>query len=253
MNRKFALLFASLALLVGVSACGASTSGVPEEVAAPQAEAEVSEAQVQLPTEPPPTEPPEPTATPVPTETPEPTPEPDPIILSGSGDSILDVDKPGSPMLVSIKGNSCSRYFVVTSLDENNETLDLLVNTTDPYEGSGPLDFSDFQLTVRLQVESNCEWEISILPLSAARTLTIPGSISGTGDELFLLDGGTPDLVHVVGNSAGRYFGVFSYSDFSDLVVNTTDPYDGTGILSVNTVAIEVEAVGEWTIEISEK
>lgn len=252
MNRNFALLIASLALLVGVIAC-ASTSEVPEEAAAPQAEAEVSEAQVQLPTENLPTESPDPTAAPVPTEAPEPTPEPDPIILTGSGDSILDVDKPDSPMLVSIKGNSCSRYFGVTALDENNEPLDLLVNVTDPYEGSGPLDFFDFQLTKRLQVESNCEWEISILSLGAARVLTVPGSISGTGDELFLLDGETPDLVHVVGNSEGRYFGVFGYSDFPDLVVNTTDPYDGTGILSVDTVAIEVESIGEWTIEISEK
>ena len=253
MNRNLTVLFASLALLMGVLACGASTSDVPDEAAAPQAEADVvSEADVQLPTDSSPTEPPEPT------------PEPEPIILSGSGDSILDVDKPAAPMLVSIKGNSCSRYFGVTAFNEDNEEINLLVSTTDPYEGSRPLDFFDFQLTKRIQVESSCEWEISVLSLSATRTLTVPGSISGTGDEIFLLDGGTPDLVHVVGNSVGnsegRYFsvfGVFGYSDFPDLVVNlvvhTTDPYDGTGILNVDTVAIEVQAVGEWTIEISEK
>jgi len=252
MERKFALIFAVGALLFGMLACGAPTSDVVEEAASPQAEAEVSEAEVILPTEAPaPTDIPEPTSTPEPTATPEPPPEP--IFLSGTGDSILNIEKPDLPMLAMIKGNSCSRYFGISNLNENNESIALLVNTTDPYEGIVPLDFLDYQWTKRFEVQSNCEWEISVVPLSEGRTLTVPGAIQGTGDEVFLLDGETPDLIHVVGNRDGRYFGVTAYSDWSDLVVNTTDPYDGTSILSEDVAVIEVQAVGEWQIEISSK
>jgi len=203
---------------------------------------------------PPPTRTKSPTNTPAPTNTPlPPTPIPKPIVLTGTGDSIEDFDNYFDFAIVHIVGNSSGRYFGVTSYGADGEQIDMLVNTTDPYDGIKPLDFRDGEHTTRFEVKSNGEWTIEIFPISYARILTVPGSIEGSGDDVFFLDGSKPDLAKITGNNESRYFGVYSYGSYSDLLVNTTDVYSGTVIVDGDTVAIEVNAQGEWSIEISSK
>ncbi|MCL4257651.1 MAG: hypothetical protein KJZ53_03870, partial [Anaerolineales bacterium] len=62
---------------------------------------------------------------------------------------------------------------------------------------------------------------------------------------------GTPDLAVIEGNASSRYFGVFSYGNDIDLLVNTTDPYSGTQIIDRSAIVIEVVADGAWSISIS--
>ena len=203
---------------------------------------------------PPPTRTKLPTNTPAPTNTPiPPTPIPDPIVLTGTGDSIVDVDNYFEFAIAHIVGNSSGRHFAVTNYGGDGESIDLLVNTTDPYDGIKPLDFRNGEHTTRFEIKANGEWTIEILPVSYARILTVPGSIEGSGDEVFFLDGSKPDLVKITGNDEGRHFAVFSYGSSSDLLVNTTDIYSGTVIVDGDTIAIEVKANGPWTIEISAK
>lgn len=195
-----------------------------------------------------------PTWTPRPSATPTPAPTQAPIVLTGSGDQIVDVDLPdGFVGLVHIIGNAGGRFFAVSNLDANNDQIDLLVNTGDPYDGLRPLDFRDDERTVRFQVQAVGEWTIEILPLSSIKFVEVPGSISGKGDFVFALTGKDPDTAKIVGNAEGRYFAVLGYSGSVDLLVNTGDPYDGTVLLDGDTVIIEIQAVGEWTIEITSK
>lgn len=200
-----------------------------------------------------------PTATPEPpTATPEPTATPDlsfePIELSGSGDSVVNVEKPQVPAIIEISGNDESRFFSVESVNAEGETLNLLVNATELYHGIRPLDFGRSAHTTRLQVSAPGGWSAVIRPLSAAKHLTVPGSISGTGDDVIVLEGATPDLATISGNQAERYFGVTGYGDsFPDLIVNTTNPYSGQSIVESSVVVLEVQAVGDWSIEISGK
>ena len=204
-----------------------------------------------------PTATPEPTATPQPTATPSPTPEPptptpvpQPAIYSGVGANVIDIQKPGgqgSAALVYVRGNAEGRYFGVESFDDAGSQLDLLVNTTDPYEGVTLLDIRDADETTRLQVTATGEWYIEIRPLAAATRLAIPGIMSGTGDDVFIIDG-DPDVAQIVGNANSRYFGVTAYGDRSNLLVNTTDPYDGRVIIPGDAVLVEVTASGEWSI-----
>ena len=54
-------------------------------------------------------------------------------------------------------------------------------------------------------------------------------------------------IAHIIGNSASRYFGITSYDNSGetiDLLVNTTDPYEGTVVLKSDTVLFEINAVG---------
>lgn len=198
---------------------------------------------------PPPTETPLPTSTPKPTATV--TPLPEPVSYSGRGDGIVEVDKPHDAMIAHITGNSCGRHFSIWSIDANNEELNLLVNTTDPYEGTVALDFFESEWTRRFEIDSSCGWEISVMPLLMARKLEVPGTATGSGDDIIVLTGGTPDLAFITGNSTSRHFAVWGYGTASDLLVNTTDPYDGAVLIDSGIAVLEISAEDDWRIEVT--
>ena len=129
----------------------------------------------------------------------------------------------------------------------------MLVNTTDPYDGVRPLDFNNGEHTTRFEVTASDEWRIEALPITSARILTVPGSIEGNGDDVIFVEGATPDLAKIKGNAESRFFAVKSYGKSSNLLVNTTDPYEGTVIVSGDTVILEIQAAGNWSIEITAK
>ena len=164
----------------------------------------------------------------------------------------MDIQKIGVPMIVHITGNECASYFGVSTLDEDNELIDLLVNTVDPYYGVVIMDLGD-KWTKRMKVEASCAWTIEIRSLFSARSLDVPGTIEGTGDDVLQVTGETPDLVFITGNDCGSYFGVTAYGRQVDLLVNTVDPYDGTGIVNAEAMIVVVQASCPWTIEITAK
>lgn len=245
--RTFVQVVAIL-LLVVLSAC---TSAVPIPSSVPSTDA-------PEPTElPEPTRTPQPTKTKIPTLTPRPTPVPtelpDPVIVSGSGDSIVDAENPYGAAIVHITGNAGSHHFAVMNYDTNGNQIDLLVNTTDPYEGVRPLDFRADEHTTRFEVKATGEWQIEILPIKFANSLSVPGTYEGSGDDVLLLLGGTPDLAKVKGNAGAHHFAILSYGKYSDLLVNTTDVYEGTVLLSSDVVALEIDAEGSWSIQVTSK
>lgn len=146
-----------------------------------------------------------------------------------------------------MRGNAASGYFGIESYDDAGEQVDLLVNTTDPYEGIVLMDLRNDEMTTRLQVTADDDWYIEIRPISSERRVSAPGAINGTGDEVFILDG-DPDTAHIVGNAESRYFGVWAYGDSSNLLVNETDPVDSRVIVSRDALLFEVTAVGGWEI-----
>lgn len=198
--------------------------------------------------------PPTPTDTPeAPTVTPTPEPTATPAIFSGSGDSIVDVSKSDAPMIAIIQGNDESGYFGVTTLNTNNEQVDLLINTTDPYLGVVPIDFQTGELTTRFEVKATGGWRIDLLPLTSAEKLSVPGQFIGSNDNVLILEGVPPDVATITGNADSRYFGVFGYGSYSDILINTTDPYQGQVILKPDTLVLVIRASGEWTIAVTGK
>jgi hypothetical protein len=203
---------------------------------------------------------PQPTSTPKPTDTPLPTdtstPVPEPVNVSGHGDQIVDAVNPYNVAIVHVTGNKGSRYFGVTNYDADNNEIGLLVNTTDPYNGYRPLDVRKGPHTARFQVKAVGDWTIEILPLSAAHSLDIPGAYSGTGDDVIVMYGHVePDTAHITGNQGARYFGATSYGSDGAIhgLVNTTDVYDGSVLLSPKAVVLEFRAFGDWTIDVKTK
>ena len=191
---------------------------------------------------------PTPTKSPTPTRTP--TNTPNPFLLTGSGDAVVDLVKPDDLVILHITGNARSSFFAVSNYDGNGNQIDLLVNTTDPYDGIVPIDLLAGEDTKRLEIKARGQWTIDVLPLTAARQISVPGTITGKGDDVFLLTGQKPGTAHIVGNARSRYFGVLGYGSSKELLVNTTDAYDGVVILSSDTIVIEIKAEGDWSVEI---
>lgn len=255
---KYWFLFA-LAILL--AACGgqaepvAEVVEVPTETAVLPTETPVPPTETPAPTNTPvpPTETPIPTNTPIPptntpippTNTPEPTPEP--IFLTGTGDSLVDIEKTDAPALVRIEGNAAGRFFAVKNYDAAGDDIGLLVNTTDPYVGVRPLDFRNDEHTAGFEVQADGEWTIEVLPLGA---IPHPEGMSyeGEGDSVFSVANIDATKVTIVGNADGRFFAVKAYSSSVDLLVNTTDPYEGTVRFDNDTIIIEVEARGAWSV-----
>jgi hypothetical protein len=179
---------------------------------------------------------------------------------SGSGDDVLDILKPQGPALVWIRGNAGSDYFGVTSYGPGSggqyTYYELLANETDPYEGIRLIDYyqgysENPPQTTRIQVKAEGAWQIEIRSLSTARIVGTPGTIQGTGDDVIRVSG-SPGEAHIVGNAASRYFGVTAYygpTSLYDLLVNDTDPYEGTVMFSkANVQLLEVQAADSWSI-----
>ncbi len=250
---KKTLLLVVLVVLIG---CGGNQPVSTADTPAPSAAVALSHPTVAPTRTPQPTNTPKPTLTPMPTRptnTPAPTKTPlptmAPIVLTGSGDSVVDVSKGKDPCIVHITGNASSRFFAVKNLDATGGLIDLLVNTTDPYEGWRPLDWRVGETTTMFEVSATGSWTIEVLPLLSAHTCQIPGTCTGTGDDVVLLIGsGTKAAIK--GNASGRFFAIIGYANSSDLLVNTTDPYEGTVLLR-GAKALEIRASDEWTITVS--
>jgi hypothetical protein len=210
-----------------------------------------------------PTNTPAPTNTPRPTNTPLPTatltPIPTPIVLTGSGDMVVDVQKWGGLAIAHIT-HSGGGNFAVWNYGANNEKIDLLVNTIGSYDGTRPLDFLPSQQTARFQIEGSGQWEIDILPLQEVRKLALPGSVQGNGDDVLLLYGDTrPDVIAADGSQAKGNFAVWAYGNRRDLLVNEIAPYSGTVLVDHDLLTDEgflilvIEADGQWSIDVKTK
>ncbi|MDL2248856.1 copper amine oxidase N-terminal domain-containing protein, partial [Tyzzerella sp. OttesenSCG-928-J15] len=77
----------------------------------------------------------------------------------------------------------------------------------------------------------------------------------GSGDDVIKIE--HPDdisVLYITGNGEDQHFAVKGYNDdnkFTDLYVNTTDPYEGITLdFESETSTLEISATGAWTIEI---
>lgn len=239
MQKIKALTIMSLFVL-GLFVVMATGSGTDDE---PAPEPEEIEDPVDETEEDPDTE--EPVAEPEPE--PEEEPVPDPIIYTGSGDDVIQIEKPEEgPVMLYIEGNQAERHLAITGYDEDDNRTNLFVNTTSYYEG---ITFDPDGTTVLLEINAKGPWTIESRSVRSARTIEVQGSIEGRGDEVLLVEG-NPSLANIAGNPETRHFAVIGYTPYSNLLVNTTDVYEGTVRVDSDTFLLEITAVGNWKIEL---
>ena len=248
MKKRLVLLVLSLLAAFLLAACGGA-----EPAEEPQAEAETAEAVQETEAEEP-AEESEPAEEAEPETEPEPEPEEeaapqDPIVLTGSGDDVLTLDPIPFQYYLHVVGNAEGRHFHVKGFDTEGQGTELFVNTSDPYEGKT---YDKNQATAVLEVKSVGDWTIEITPVSLLKTVRAGETVTGVGDDMFLLEG-SPATANIEGNAEGRHFDVKGYiGDRSDLMVNTSDPYSGKVMVKPDTELISIDSVGDWSIQFSE-
>jgi hypothetical protein len=197
----------------------------------------------------PPTETPRPTDTPEPTLTPTATPQP--ILLNGIGDSVFDFNKWDGPAILHIEHTGASNFVLKNYARGESDPIDLLINTIGAYEGTIPIDIFEGEQTARFEVKADGAWEIQVLPMGMSRRESIPGTVTGIGDDVFYIDGGGADLLKADASQASQNFVVYALSDRRKLIVNQIAPYTGTSIIDSDSFMIIVNATGPWSIEIT--
>lgn len=167
----------------------------------------------------------------------------DAIVYSGSGNDVIQIETLPEPWVLHISGNAEERHFAVIGYDENGKSTELFVNTTDRYEGTT----ADLYLeTEILEISASGAWTIEVRSIYDQAVIQKGETYSGRGDDILLIysSGATASIK---GNSDERYFAVRSYGDSNELLVNTTEAYDGKVMLKGDPYLLEVSAHGSWT------
>ena len=174
----------------------------------------------------------------------------DPAHYDGVGDDTISIEPPSDgPFLLEVSGNDEGQYFVVTGYDTEGNVTSNFIATTDPFDGVTVDPSGD---TAELEIMAPGAWSVDVRPLETAETLSVPGRISGSGPDVFRVEG-TPTTARIQGNDDGKYFNIKGFSsagDWTALLVDSTDPYDGQVSVPEETSIIDVDAVGDWTVEI---
>lgn len=172
----------------------------------------------------------------------------------GSGDDIITLDKPddGLPALLVISGNRSERHFSITGYDGNRNRTGLLVNTSDVYSGIVPVDLPPRTDTKLLEISANGPWIVQVYAIGAASKSSVGEEFQSKGDDVLWIEGDA-SIATVSGNSSQRHFSITAYDgsgNRSGLLVNTSDRYSGRVMVPNNTLLLEVNATGDWTIKL---
>lgn len=195
------------------------------------------------------------TATPTPTETTT-VSEPDAISLSGSGDTATDTfDVEGGFTVVKLSHNG-DRNFITTLMDNASDGEELLANHIGSYAGNHPLYVP--QGTYLLNIEADGGWEATVEQPRPSE------------DDVHAVDGANwsskwpnyagPFKFEGTTRIKGDYQGDSNFAvhllningENHDLLFNEIGSYSGSTAISTSGYGwIYTEAIGEWSIELS--
>ena len=102
-----------------------------------------------------------------------------------------------------------------------------------------------------LEIKAEGEWTVELISFGLLDVIHGGDTYAGTGDMVFLMYdyGKTADIS---GNVDAHHFAVKAHSETTtDLLVNTTDPYEGTVLLRDKFFVVEVTAESPWTFTLS--
>lgn len=157
------------------------------------------------------------------------------------------------PAIARISTTQSGGNFAVINYDSSGNYIGLLVNRIGSYSGIRPIDFFDYEHTSRFEITAEGPWRIEILPLTSARSLSVPGKLSGSGDDVILLRGSTPDIA-TISHEGDSNFAVTAYGTWGpDLLVNEIGSYNGKVIVSGDAMVMEIVADGNWSVDISSR
>lgn len=218
------------------AAPGEAATGGDEDLSTPSTDVVPTE---PAPTEPPPTEPP-------PTEPPAPptTVLAEPLAFAGFGDQVLPLDPPLADARIAVITYVGTSNFVVSNLDADGGSNDLLVNTIGNYTGTVPVNFRDREQTGFLEVKAQSSWTITLADIRSAPVApTEPGTrYDAAGDGVVQFQPGKATRVTIACPGCSGNFAVHAYGRSTDLLVNEIGAYNGTVLVGGDTLMLSVSA-----------
>jgi hypothetical protein len=173
----------------------------------------------------------------------------EPMSIAGEGDDVVLVEQLPNVFAIEVTGNEEDRFFAVRALDSSGERIDSLVSTTRPYEGIS-LYWED-EVPSAIEIAAQGSWSIRLIPIELLEQKPIGAGLTGSGDYVYRIteiDG--LEIIAIDGNAESRFFAARAYDRDSkrDSLVSTTEPYSGRVRISPSAVLLQIEAVGDWTI-----
>ena len=113
----------------------------------------------------------------------------DAVKKSGSGDSVVKLGDASDAVAVAVKATHKGQSnFVVKSLDDDNDSVELLVNEIGNYSGTTLLVLDGEK---RLKIDADGPWTITVSPIADMKEIDPP--VDGRGDSVVLYSGGAAD------------------------------------------------------------
>jgi hypothetical protein len=174
-------------------------------------------------------------------------PPAEPIVYTGSGSQVVQVDVPDDYLAAAISHQGRSNFAVV-SYDTAGNRLDLIVNEIGDHLGTHLVP----ERPGALEVTADGTWNITFLPPELLRRATEP-TIGGRGPDVVVVS--DLDLSGLVTgtfrHSGESNFAVIGWSDDDrNLLVNEIGVYEGQAVVSADTILFEVQADGDWVIQL---
>lgn len=170
----------------------------------------------------------------------------------GNGTIIVEKPEANQPALLKIKGNSGSRHFTVTSFDADNNIIDLLVTSNEPYSGIVAIDLPTSQQAAKVKIVATGAWSVDVYPISAAPTVSTASPRTDAGDSVLLIEGEPTDAM-INGNPTSGFFAVTAFDKdgkYLGLLANSLKPYSGVTPLPRGARLLKIAAVDEWKISL---
>lgn len=165
----------------------------------------------------------------------------EPLHYEGTGDSVVQLDVTGVPLVFTIQFDGTGNN-AVKAIDGNGDSVDLLVNTIGAYAGTtstfADRNYADVRM---LEIHSNGNWSVDVTPIASVQT--IESGATGTGDAVvYVAPRGSSVISFAIDGTSNNSVRGIVQGDRTSLLVNVIDQYtgdviwkDGEGILLIHT------------------
>jgi hypothetical protein len=170
--------------------------------------------------------------------------------FTGSDNAKIDLRAYTAPVIIEAEhtGNST---FLVYLVDEAGEQIDTLFEAPDAYKGQRLINVGGVTVPY-VEIETTGAWKISVLPVSSAPALPVPGAYEGEDARVVRLMASLGDIVLQAGSAESDYIIVIGYgdADYAVWLIDEEVPDNKTFVIDDPQVKyLEVIALGSWRME----
>lgn len=166
----------------------------------------------------------------------------------GDGEVTLPADMGAALARIAVRD---SQRFTVESVGVDDRPLGTVVDTTQTYTGTRPLNFETGPTAAHLRVTTDGVWTIDVVDLDEAPRLRAPGHYDGVGDQVVFV-GGDPSHATFHATATNGRFVVDGYGIFKAPIVDEPSPYRATVVLPREAgFVLEIRADGPWSADLS--